>query len=219
MCYCEVKTETNSCGNPSPVPIEMPDRSLGEWFGQEAWEGWLRMFVAEGTAWAKVQGIVLTEALWVRSSVLLPGAIPFPYSREIGESHEIFISTYFFILQYTSLNILSPLPWKRFMSNEGSNKDNVVVFLNFYPVILGCARSSLLHVGSSCVECGLLFTVVCGLLIAVASLVELGLQPRGCSTWALLPQGTWPLPRPGIENPCPLPWWILNHWTTRKVKG
>ena len=30
MCYREVKTETNSCGNLSPVSIEMPDWNLGD---------------------------------------------------------------------------------------------------------------------------------------------------------------------------------------------
>jgi len=43
---------------------------------------------------------------------------------------------------------------------------------NFYLFIFGCAGSLLLHMGfSSCREQGLLFLVVRGLLIAVASLV------------------------------------------------
>ena len=46
------------------------------------------------------------------------------------------------------------------------------VKINFYLFIFGCAGSLLLHMGfSSCREQGLLFLVVCGLLIAVASLV------------------------------------------------
>ena len=44
--------------------------------------------------------------------------------------------------------------------------------INFYLFIFGCVGSLLLHMGfSSCKEQGLPFLVVCGLLIAVASLV------------------------------------------------
>ena len=68
---------------------------------------------------------------------------------------------------------------------------------------------------SSCAEQGLLLVVVRGLLIWVASLAaEHGLQGRqasvvaaselsSCGTWALLPRGTWNLPRPGIEPVSP----------------
>ena len=65
-----------------------------------------------------------------------------------------------------------------------SFKDKMVslpVFLFLYSFIFGCAGSSLLHrLFSSCSEWGLLFVEVCGLLIAVASLVaDHGLQNRG----------------------------------------
>ena len=79
---------------------------------------------------------------------------------------------------------------------------------------------------SGCGEWGLLFVAVCGLLIAVASLVEHGLQGRGlqqlwrmgfsscgswalecrlssCGTWAQLLRGMWDLPRPGLEPVSP----------------
>ena len=56
---------------------------------------------------------------------------------------------------------------------------------------------------SSCGEWVLLFIVACGLLTAVASLVEHGLQGMcGLSSWggmAYLPRGMWNLPRPGIN--------------------
>ena len=84
-----------------------------------------------------------------------------------------------------------------------------------------CARAF-----SSCVERRLLFIVVCGLLIAVASLfVEHGLQSAGsvvvarglsscdsralerrlssCGAWAQLFHGMWDLPGPGIEPVSP----------------
>ena len=144
-------------------------------------EGVGRMFVAEGTAWAKAQGIVLTGTLWGSSSVLLPGYHSLTQGK-LGSPMKSFISTYFFILQYTSLNIFFPIPWNRFTSNEGSNKDNVVfvfflIFIHWFLVVLGlhCYTWAL----SSCVEWGLLFVVECGLLIAMASLVELGLQAHG----------------------------------------
>ena len=72
---------------------------------------------------------------------------------------------------------------------------------------------------SSCGEPGLLFVVVHGLLIAVASLVvEHGLQARGlsscgsralehrlssCGAQAQLLRGMWDLPGPGLELVCP----------------
>ena len=60
---------------------------------------------------------------------------------------------------------------------------------------------------SSCSEQGLLFVVVRGLLIVVASLVaEHGLQARGfssCGARAQLLCSMWNLPRPGLEHVSP----------------
>ena len=68
---------------------------------------------------------------------------------------------------------------------------------------------------SSCGERGLLFVAVCGLLIAVASLVvEHGLQAHGlqqlwhagfssCGARAQLPRGMWVLPVSGLEPVSP----------------
>ena len=60
---------------------------------------------------------------------------------------------------------------------------------------------------SSCDERGLLFVVVRGLLIAVASLVaEHGFQEcklSSCGSRALLLRGMWDLPRPGLEPMSP----------------
>ena len=71
----------------------------------------------------------------------------------------------------------------------------------------------------SCIEWGLLFVAVRGLLIAVASLVaEHRLQVHGlsscgswalehrlssCGTWAQLLRSMWDLPRPGIQPASP----------------
>ena len=64
---------------------------------------------------------------------------------------------------------------------------------------------------SSCGEWGLLFVAVCGLLIAVVSLVlehrfkgvwaSAGVvhEHRSCGAWAYLPHGMWDLPGPGIQ--------------------
>ena len=87
------------------------------------------------------------------------------------------------------------------------------IFFNLFLAALGlhcCMRAF-----SSCSEQGLLFVAVCGLLIAVASLVaEHTLQARGlssCGSWALelrlsscgvraqLFCVMWDLPGPGIE--------------------
>ena len=73
-----------------------------------------------------------------------------------------------------------------------------------------CARAF-----SSYGERGLLFVVVCGLLIAVASLTAAcGLSSCGswalehslssCGAWASLLHGMWHLPRPGIEPVSPV---------------
>ena len=88
---------------------------------------------------------------------------------------------------------------------------------------------------SSCGEWGLLFLVVQGLLIAVASLVtEHRLQACGlsscglravacrlssCGAWAQLLRGMWDLPGPRLARtsaPC-IGRWILNHCATREV--
>ena len=55
---------------------------------------------------------------------------------------------------------------------------------------------------SSYGEQGLLWVVVHGLLIAVASLVAAH-GFRSCGTWPYLPCGTWHLPRAGIEPMSP----------------
>ena len=85
-------------------------------------------------------------------------------------------------------------------------------FIYLFLATLGlccCARAF-----SSCGEWRLLFVVVHGLLIAVASLVEPRLQMRGlgscgswalehrlnsCGTWAWLLHGMWDPPGPGLE--------------------
>ena len=69
---------------------------------------------------------------------------------------------------------------------------------------------------SSCDEWGLLFVVVCQLLIAVASLVVAHrlYVPRlsNCTTRALLPHGMWDSPRPEIEPISPaLPGRLLTN--------
>ena len=88
-----------------------------------------------------------------------------------------------------------------------------ILFIYLFLVTLGfrcCARAF-----SSCGQRGLLFVVVCGLLIALASFVaEHGLQVRrlsSCGSWALecrlsscgalaqLLRGMWSLPGPGHE--------------------
>ena len=165
----------------------------------------------------------------VRKQFSITTRIPLPYSRETGKSHEIFISTYFFILQYTSLNIFFPIPWNRFTSNEGLNKDNVCVCVcvcfNFYPLIFGCARSSSLHMGSLQL-CRVGATLHCGVWASHC-------YGFSCGTWA---PGSWAsvvvahglrcptacgiFPDQGFKThvPC-IGRWILNHWTTRKVKG
>ena len=55
---------------------------------------------------------------------------------------------------------------------------------------------------SSCGEWGLLFVVVCVLLIAVASLVA-ERRLSSCGAWALLLRGMWDLPGAGIKPVSP----------------
>ena len=77
---------------------------------------------------------------------------------------------------------------------------------------------------SSCGQRGLLFTVVCGLLSAVASLVaEQGLQSARASVVAVhglrCPSACGIFPDQGSHCvPC-IGMRILNHWTTREVPG
>ena len=105
-----------------------------------------------------------------------------------------------------------------------------ILFISFYLFIylfFGCIGSFLLRVGFSCGEWGLLFIVVCGLLIVVASLVaEHRLQACGLQQlWhvgsvvvarrlqsagsvvvahgAQLFCSMWDLPRPGLEPASP----------------
>ena len=87
-------------------------------------------------------------------------------------------------------------------------------FLNYLFMVCTGAYCCL-RTFSSCAEQELLLVAVCGLLIGVASLVAehdlLGRQASvvvaselsSCGTWALLPRGTWNLPRPGIEPVSP----------------
>ena len=72
----------------------------------------------------------------------------------------------------------------------------VGIFIYYFT--FGCTRSSLLHTGY-------LLVAVCGLLIAMSSLVsEHGHMGFGsCDTWARLPSSMWNLPRPGIKPVSP----------------
>ena len=98
------------------------------------------------------------------------------------------------------------------------------LFLNFIYLFIYFLAALGLHCCTqafcSCSQSGLLFVVVCGLLIAVASLVA-GLQAHGlqqlwhassvvvarrlssCGAWAQLLHSMWDLPRPGIESVSP----------------
>ena len=69
--------------------------------------------------------------------------------------------------------------------------------------------------GLRCCTRGLLFVVVLGVLIAVASLAaDSAVVAHGlsCSPWHVAPSGT----RAGSHVPC-IGRQILNHWTTREV--
>ena len=90
------------------------------------------------------------------------------------------------------------------------------IFLNFYLFIFGCAGSSLLLRDFSLVA-------MCGLLIAMASLVaEHGLWSVGSvvaahglvAPWLVEPSRS----RDQTDVPC-IGRWILNHWITSKVQG
>ena len=71
----------------------------------------------------------------------------------------------------------------------GSNSLKIIILKNYvYLSIFGCAGSLLLHeLFSSCIKGGYSLAVMCGLLTAVASLVEHRSWARGfssCGSWA-----------------------------------
>lgn len=102
--------------------------------------------------------------------------------------------------------------------------NNLFIHLFF---IFVCTGSSLLQSFSSCTGQGLLFTVVCGLLL----LQSMGSRPTGFSSWQFvgsigfglstcawtqLPRGMWNPPGPGIE---PMPPASVGGFPSRVPPG
>ena len=97
----------------------------------------------------------------------------------------------------------------------------------FYSPIFGCPVSSLLHGGLSLVagKQELLFTVVCGLLIAAGGFSGRGAPALGhqaftrCGAYTHLICGVWNLSGPEIDPVSQASQGkdILNPWTTREV--
>lgn len=102
----------------------------------------------------------------------------------------------------------------------------IYLFICFFVFV--CTGSSLLQSFSSCTGQGLLFTVVCGLLL----LQSMGSRPTGfsswqfvgsigfglstCGAWTQLPRGMWNPPGPGIE---PMPPASVGGFPSRVPPG
>ena len=164
------------------------------------------------------------------NSPLNPGnrMLPLNCAHVFSQSHPL---ASVFLLQVTILNFVFIIILLLFQKSFSLFYVFLTKMLPFFLAALGLRCC--VWAFPSCVERGLLFVVVCGLLIAVASLVvEHGLQ--ACELQQLWLEGSraqaqqwymglvalWHVgssrTRDRTHVPC-IGRWILNHWTTREV--